>query len=115
MGRHLILDLKCFDKELMENKKVITDILNQCVSKINMVKLNEPVVLDGASYNKGVTGFQIIETSHISIHTFSDKNKISFDLYSCKDFNEDIIRNYLLEIFEKCEIINEVILRRFDE
>ena len=115
MGKHLLLDLKCFNRELMEDKKVITNILNNCVSKINMNKLIEPVVVDGAMHNKGLSAFVIIETSHISIHTFSDRNKVAFDLYSCKDYDENIITEYLMTKFDKSEIINKIVIKRFDE
>ena len=115
MGRHLLLDLKYFGKEVMNSKEVIKDVLNNCVSKINMGKLIEPVVVDGVKSDVGVTGFVIIETSHISIHTFSDKNKIAFDLYSCKDYDENMIIEYLLDKFKGSEIINKIVLKRFDE
>ena len=122
MGKHLILDFKCFDRELMESKTMIEETLNKCVKLVNMKKLVEPIVVDGAEHNKGVTafvmnmvaGFTIIETSHISIHTFSDRNKIAFDLYSCRDFDENKIKNYLLFKFNNSEIINEKLLERYD-
>ncbi len=115
MGKHLLLDLKYFDKEVMNSKEEIKDVLNNCVSKISMTPLIEPVVVDGAEHNKGVTSFVIIETSHISIHTFSDKDKIAFDLYSCKDYDENRIIEYLLDKFKDSEIINKVVLKRFDD
>ena len=114
MGKHLLLDLRCCNRKLMEDKQVITNILNNCVSKINMKKLCEPIMFKGAVHLAGVTGIIVIETSHISMHTFSDRNKISFDLYSCKDYDENIIKEYLLKE-TKSEIINEVLVKRFDE
>lgn len=115
MGKHLILDLKFFDKKLMEDKEFIRQLINTCVEKINMNKLIEPIVLEGAPYNAGVTAFVIIETSHISIHTFSDRNKIAFDLYSCQDYDDRVVRDYLVNSFEGCEVINEEVIPRYDK
>ena len=43
--------------------------------------------------NEGLTAAVLIETSHISIHVWdkADPALIQFDLYSCKDFNVDIV------------------------
>jgi len=37
----------------------------------------------------GQSFVQMITTSHLSLHYFSDINEIYFDLYSCKDFNPE--------------------------
>jgi len=114
MGKHLILDIKCQDRVLMEDKEFIKNLLNECVEKVNMNKLIEPIVLEGAPHNRGVTGFVIIETSHISIHTFSDRNKITFDLYSCVDYKKDLVREYISSKIPNSEIINETWIERDD-
>lgn len=114
MGKHLILDLRCEDKKLMEDKKKISNILNKCVKLVDMNKLTEPKIVDGADYDAGVTGFVVIETSHIAIHTHSDRKKINMDLYSCKDFNPNIVREFVVEQFN-AEIINCAVLVRYDD
>ena len=40
--------------------------------------------------NKGLSGVAIIDTSHISIHTWDEKEPalIQLDVYSCKDFKK---------------------------
>ena len=114
MGKHLILDIECFDNDKMNNKNHIKNFLNKCVEKVKMRKLIEPIVLDGANYNAGVTGFVVIETSHISIHTFLSNNRINMDLYSCKDFDENSIKHYLLYYFKKSRILNNHLVYRED-
>ena len=44
--------------------------------------------------NKGLSGVAIIDTSHISIHTWDEQNPalIQLDVYSCKEFKKaDVI------------------------
>ncbi|MGA2402898.1 MAG: S-adenosylmethionine decarboxylase, partial [Syntrophobacteraceae bacterium] len=37
-----------------------------------------------------VSGFVLIAESHISIHTFPDKQYMSIDMFSCKPFDTDM-------------------------
>ena len=41
----------------------------------------------------------MITTSHCSLHLFSDTNEIYFDLYSCRDFDSDIVVSLLDKTF----------------
>lgn len=38
----------------------------------------------------GVSGFVIIAESHISVHTFPDRQYVNIDIFSCKDFDADL-------------------------
>lgn len=114
MGKHLIIDVECFDNVRMKSKSHVKTFLNKCVEKVNMRKLIEPIVMDGAGYNPGVTGFVVIETSHISIHTFLNTNRINMDLYSCRDFDETMIKHYLMYFFKKSRILNNHLVYRED-
>lgn len=114
MGKHLILDVHSNDYERMNNKDFVRDFLNKCVELINMRKLIEPVVVEGATYNPGVTGFVIIETSHISIHTFSNVSRFNMDIYSCKTFDPESVKSFVLESFQQSRILKNEFLKRID-
>jgi S-adenosylmethionine decarboxylase len=47
----------------------------------------------------GLSGFVLIAESHISIHTFPDKNYVSVDIFSCKAFDTDFAEDYLKRTF----------------
>jgi len=47
----------------------------------------------------GQSFVQMITTSHCSLHFFSDKNEIYFDLYSCKQFEPEKIIGLLDSYF----------------
>ncbi len=92
IGLHLMLDgimREPVTKELMDS------ILRELPSKIDMKILAGPIVVAGHSINPGWTGFVVIDKSHIAIHTFTEGNRISIDVYSCQLFDVDEIERYL--------------------
>ena len=113
MGTHLILDFSCKDKN-MADRKHIYRFLNSIVKSINMRKLIEPIVKLGKPYLPGVSGIIMIETSHCAIHTFTKENRIMVDVYSCKDFSEEIVFYNLNKYFNGLNLLNNHLLRRED-
>lgn len=59
----------------------------------------EPKKLETEHDEGGVTGFCVITTSHISIHTWPLRGKFSMDVYSCKSFDEGTVQKFLKERF----------------
>jgi len=39
--------------------------------------------------DSGISGFVVIAESHISIHTFPERNYINIDIFSCRPFDSD--------------------------
>ena len=97
-GKHLLLDLKKCKN--LPNQEEIYNLLSELPDKLGMKILTNPYVVRGSPHLPGWSGFVIIETSHISLHSFDDTNFISMDIYSCQDFNETDIIKYIEEIFE---------------
>ena len=101
---HLMID--AFGCENTEDSDFIKNFLLQSVkvTKMNLItqprikgqkKVVNPQIFGGSKKLPGITGVAIIETSHISIHTFSDTKKINFDIYSCRHFsNESVLRHF---------------------
>lgn len=114
MGTHLLMDLRCFDREFMDSEEKVVGVVDKMVDLVGMRKLCEPIWFKGAEWLKGISAIVVIETSHIAMHTFSDRNKISFDLYSCKDYDTEKIVDYIIKNI-KCEIINKHVIGRDDE
>jgi S-adenosylmethionine decarboxylase len=59
----------------------------------------------------GVSGYILIATSHISIHTFISQEFVSIDIFSCREFDIEEAIKYLVENFEAKKIDREVIMR----
>ena len=101
-GRHITIDAQgCAN---LDSKQFLLDFINKLVVLIDMNILLEPQIVEGAEHLPGLTCFCIIETSHIAIHTFTDKKSLSADVYSCKDFDANVVFKY----FEKKFAIKEM-------
>ena len=111
-GPHLIIDGYGADPKCLEDEKLMYSILDELPGLIGMHKIDKPKVykfdqteIAGASIfgfcypqknifqkffaglNFKVVGSVLIVESHISIHTYSKKDCIFIDIFSCKDFD----------------------------
>jgi len=102
-GQHLMIDgYGCNRKKLMD-MKLLYDFLDTYPSEMKMTKVMPPYVFsceDKKPENWGYSGFVIIAESHISIHTFPEKNYLSLDIFSCKAFDIQKAIKHVVELFE---------------
>jgi len=101
-GPHLMLDLSECDQKRINDLDFIFQFLSILPDKIGMVKITQPYVFPYAGLvpeDKGITGFVVIAESHLSIHTFVEKGYAFVDLFSCKPFDTDRARNFIIEAF----------------
>ena len=102
-GPHLTLDLNACNPEKLSDFDLVFDVLNTLPDRIGMTKITQPYVFKYQGLvpeDKGITGFVVIAESHISIHTFQEKNYVFIDLFSCKPFDYHFAEQYLIEVFE---------------
>ena len=80
-GTHLILDLwgakKLDDLEHMENA------LRECVDKCMATLLH--IHLHHFTPNGGISGVAVLAESHISVHTWPEREFAAFDIFMCGD------------------------------
>ena len=91
-GPHLMLDGYGCDKAKLTDLNLIYRILEELPARIGMTKIMPPYVLKYSGLKPedwGLSGFVLIAESHISIHTFPDKNYVSVDIFSCKAFDTE--------------------------
>jgi len=113
-GPHLTLDLKGCNKDKLKDLGLIFDLLNTLPDKIGMTKITQPYVFPYSGLvpeDKGVTGVIIIAESHISIHTFEEKDYVFVDIFSCKPFDYELAAEHLIETFEAKEVSKNVLKR----
>lgn len=68
-----------------------------------MTRITEPEVLKydaPKSEDSGVSGFVIIAESHISIHTFPNRDYVNIDIFSCQPFDHDKALAEVKTLFE---------------
>lgn len=96
---HLIIDGLDCDPKKLDDEKRIKDLLDTLPGKIKMKPLSGPLIFRGADHLPGLTGVVVIETSHIAFHTFTDENKVNIDIYSCKDFDNQMVLDEFRKAF----------------
>lgn len=78
----------------------IRDFIKDLVQRIDMVAFG-PCIAErfGEGDEVGVSAVQLIETSSITIHTNDKARDIYLDVFSCKDFDENVVVAALEEAF----------------
>lgn len=105
-GPHLMLDCYGCNKEKLSDMDMIFDTLDKFPAKIGMRKIMPPYVFKyhGVVPDEwGVSGVVLIAESHITIHTFPDKQHAFIDIFSCKEFDTNYAINYMTNLFEAKE------------
>jgi S-adenosylmethionine decarboxylase len=93
---HIIFDAFNVSKKILNDETFVLKLLRRIPKLIDMKIMSGPnIIRDSDPRKPGVTGFAIIEFSHISIHTFVDTQECFIDIFSCKKFDFRKIREYL--------------------
>lgn len=95
---HLIIDGYGAPEEPLKDADFIYRFLDDYPDKIGMTKITQPHVytyVGATPQDWGVSGFVLIAESHISIHTFPDRNYLNIDVFSCKEFDSDTALSFL--------------------
>ena len=104
---HLVIDGYSGDPARMWDVELVRTFLEEAPTALGMTKLCEPQVLayDARKVeDAGVSGFVIIAESHISIHTFPNRNYVNMDVFSCKAFDHEQALERCKELFSLGEV-----------
>lgn len=102
-GPHLTLDFYGCSKEKLADRNFVMEVLSQMPEELGMNKFSEPIVTDVPSPGPdsfdrgGMTGFVILIESHMAMHTFPEDGYVSFDIFSCKDFDTKYAAEVLIK------------------
>lgn len=81
-GVHAILELKGIEFEKLNSVKFLRKLFDLVCKEANFKVIHK-------KFHKfkpyGVTGFYLLSTSHISIHTWPEINYAALDIYTCGD------------------------------
>ncbi len=110
-----MLDCYGCSREKLKDAGFIFDFLKSFSDRIKMTRVSEPLVFKYSCENTdwGISGVVLVAESHISIHTFPEKEHAFIDIFSCKEFNLDRAREELLKAFgasfHREELVEQVI------
>ena len=102
LGKHLIIDGSDCNYQTLCNVELVRSFLDSLPEQIDMKKILPALSFpwtDCQPEEWGVTGFVLISTSHITIHTFPEKRFLFADCFSCKAFNEKRVMGLFVETF----------------
>lgn len=113
-GFHLLLDCYNCSSEKLDSIDACYDFLDRLVEAIGAQKQTQPYVFRTPPEFKGkegLSGWVPIVESGISIHTLTESNFISLDVYSCRQFDNQKIITFTGDYFEPQEIEANLMLR----
>ena len=97
---HIIIDVDKISPKILNDENGLKKFLVHLTKKVEMNVLYGPVVVSGIPENPGLSGFVIIDFSHISIHTFTKYNEAQVDIFSCKAFDRNKAQKEVLSYFK---------------
>lgn len=116
-GPHLMLDCRGCNPEKIGNLEFVFNFINTLPERIGMTKITQPYVFPYEGLipeDKGITATVIIAESHITFHSFTEKDYFFFDVFSCKHFDVDEVARIVLETFEVQHVERHQAIRGID-
>ena len=125
-GLHIIMDAFVADPAVFTKEK-LSELFAKLVTALDMKALDksvfyevpvDPEVLERVKRTGtfedegGITGFQVISTSHMSLHAWPLQHFFSLDTFSCKTFDADLAIRVIKETLGVTEASVKVVHRR---
>jgi S-adenosylmethionine decarboxylase len=99
-GLQLTLDGYAASEELCGDVAHLYKVLMDLPAHIGMRRVGFPHIIKIDEVGiKGLSGFVFIMESHISVHTYEERGFVTVDVYSCKSFDEERTKEYLMRAF----------------
>jgi len=91
LGKHLLADMYGVDSRLMTDERFLKDLLVRAAVVSGLHLIAEPCLIrfpaDLGSTPRvrggGVTGFALLSESHISFHSYPERNFLALDIFTC--------------------------------
>ena len=102
-GPHLTMDMYGCNRKKLKDVNFVYNFLSEMPELVGMTKIMPPYTFSYSGLKPedwGVSGIVLIAESHISIHTFPEKNYASVDIFSCKEFDVEQASDIIASKFE---------------
>lgn len=100
-GTHLIIDL--IGAERLDDIMLIEKTLRECVTVAGATLLH--LHLHHFTPNAGVSGVAVLAESHISIHTWPEREYAALDVFMCGDAKPELCVEVLREAFAADKVV----------
>jgi S-adenosylmethionine/arginine decarboxylase-like enzyme len=101
-GYHMMADCKDCHREKITNPEQLKEFIKTLVERIDMVAYGDPTIEHFATHDPGKAGYslvQLIETSSITGHFVDASGEGYVDVFSCKPFSLEVVKECLEEFF----------------
>ncbi|MDB4409208.1 adenosylmethionine decarboxylase [Gammaproteobacteria bacterium] len=85
-GTHLIIDL--WDASRLDDMRLMEDTLRKAVTVAGATLLH--IHLHHFTPNGGISGVAVLAESHISVHTWPERDFAAFDIFMCGDAQPEL-------------------------
>ena len=104
-GTHLIIDL--WEAKNLDSLERMEAAMRACIDECSATLLH--IHLHHFTPNGGISGVALLAESHISVHTWPEKNYAAFDVFMCGDSNPHRAVEILSRYFQpkRSEVVEE--------
>ena len=106
-GTHLIIDL--WGATNLDNLEVMENALRESVEQAKATLLH--IHLHHFTPNGGISGVAVLAESHISVHSWPERNYAAFDVFMCGDSEPEKAIEVLKNAFKPSDVKVDTILR----
>jgi S-adenosylmethionine decarboxylase proenzyme len=110
LGKHIILDLYGVNQNILQNINnstyyLFNEFIEHILQTANIHVLSKNVhffnlVIENVKIEGAFTALYLLSESHLSIHTWPEKDFIAIDIFTCGDCNINYIADKLIDYFE---------------
>ena len=114
-GYHLMLDCSGCNDNISE-RSIIYFFIKDLVKQIDMVAAGEPIIehLLPGDPKQGYSLMQLITTSNICAHFMDLDGTAYFDVFSCKEYDIETVKEIVAEYFEPTKMRVNFVTRHAD-
>lgn len=115
--KHLLLRAEVNNCPMRDDLGYVLEWMQNLIENIGMKLLQGPnISYVNQEGNRGITCMALIETSHIVLHIWDEDRPGLFqlDVYSCKDFDLDIVIKHLRNSFDISKLQYKFLDRKKD-
>jgi S-adenosylmethionine/arginine decarboxylase-like enzyme len=113
-GWHLAVDAAGCDISAITNGDTIKEFSKALVEAIDMKAYGDPIAVHFAAHDPSKGGYtlvQLIETSNICAHFVDSTGEMYLDVFSCKEFDPNIVLETISTFFNPDSAITTVFER----
>ena len=107
VGKHLIVDF--WGAKSLQDIDLIESALKDAASTAGAILLH--IHLHQFSSGGGITGVALLAESHISIHTWPERDYAAFDVFMCGNAQPEKAVEHLKQVFDPKKVLIKEILR----